>query len=76
LVEVARFQPTVGVTAAKLSRALEIPAPGERFAAGGLAFEAGERRLLVPTKRGQRSATAAGVLVSRHVAVESGESGD
>jgi hypothetical protein len=76
LVEVARFQPTVGVTAARLSRALEIPAPGELFAAGGLAFEAGERRLLVPTKRGQRSATAAGVLVTRHVAVESGESGD
>lgn len=71
VVEVARFQPTVGVTAAKLARTLEIPAPGERFAAGGWAFEAGERRLLVPTRRGQRSATAAGVLVSRHVAVGS-----
>ena len=70
LVEVARFQPTVGVTAAKLARALEIPAPGERFVAGGWAFTAGERRLLVPTKRGQRSATAAGVLVSRHVAAD------
>jgi hypothetical protein len=72
-VEVARFQPTVGVTAAKLARALEIPAPGERFLAGGCALEAGERRLLVPTRRGQRSATAAGLLVSRHVVVEPAE---
>lgn len=74
-VELVRFQPTVGVTAAKLSRALEIPAPGERFQAGGWTFEAGARRLLVPTKRGQRSATAAGLMVSRHVAVDSIEGG-
>jgi hypothetical protein len=69
-VELVRFQPTVGVTAAKLARALEIPAPGGRFLAGGRAFEAGECRLLVPHRRGQRSATAAGLLVSRHLAVE------
>jgi hypothetical protein len=72
-VELVRFQPTVGVTAAKLARTLEIPAPGERFLAGGWSFEAGERRLLVPQRRGQRSATAAGLLVSRHVIVEGAE---
>lgn len=74
-VELVRFQPTVGVTAAKLARALEIPAPGQRFVAGGWSFEAGERRLLVPQKRGQRSAAAAGLLVSRHTTVEDGGAG-
>ena len=73
--ELVRFQPTVGVTAAKLTRSLEIPASGERFAAGGWIFEAGERRLLVPQRRGQRSAMAAGLLVSRHIVVESGGAG-
>lgn len=74
-VELVRFQPAVGVTAAKLARALEIPAPGERFLAGGWSFEAGERRLLVPQRRGQRSATAAGLLVSRHLVVEAEDTG-
>lgn len=66
IVELVRFQPATGASAKGLARELEVPAPGDVFAADGLACRAGDSRLLTPARR---RAEAAGLFVSRHEVV-------
>jgi hypothetical protein len=65
-VELVRFQPSRGVTAARLARELDIPATGTAFSREEMQFEAGGCRLLEPKAKGAAAAGAAGLLVSRH----------
>lgn len=66
-IDIVRFQPTEGVTAAGLAATLETPPAGARHGAGFWSFQAQGSRLLVPAAGAPDAAQGAGLFVSRHV---------
>lgn len=66
-IDIVRFQPTTGVTAAGLAASLETPPAGARHGAGFWNFESRGSRLLVPAAATPDAAHGAGLFVSRHV---------
>ena len=68
-VEIVRFQPAEGVTAAGLARELAIPAVGTTLRWGGGAFQAEDCRYLAPAPGEAADGGGAGLLVSRHLVV-------
>lgn len=64
-IEIVRFQPAVGVTAAGLARELGVPAAGQAHVSEELHFEAGAPRYLAPSGA-SRAAGPAGLFVTRH----------
>jgi hypothetical protein len=63
-INIVRFQPATGVTAAGLAADLEVPAAGAEHACGGLRFRSGGGRCLAPAEPGAPG--AAGLFVTGH----------
>lgn len=74
-IEIVRFQPAVGVTAAGLAKDLGVPAAGESHASEELQLRASEARFLAPPAGVRAVDGAAGLFVTRHalVGVDRGE---
>lgn len=71
-IDIVRFQPTEGVTAAGLAATLETPAAGTEHGAGFWRFRAGGASLLLPSPAAPDAALGAGLFVTTHEVLRGG----